>query len=1289
MAHPFQNMSFLKNSSLILLVACLCSGISSFGQSTITGKVSWHADDGKGSTQFKGQLTQSGDHVATYCAIVEVPASTGELGGISPQFTYEKVNASDAKTLRASGELGSEPVIESFVGIERGKGQASVCFKPFVLRNGEVYRVTSYSIQYRSLPAKQTSQRKSANAVASSVLASDDWYKISVQKTGLYKITPSFLSSNNITNSSVNINAIRVVGNGTGMLSEQNSVARPEDLLDVPLKIFDQNSDGVFNGSDYILFYAKGPHQWEVDASTGVFTHKTNIYRDHNYYFLSVENGAGKSVVQMPEVLAAATVQTASYDDFDFRESEVNNLVATGRQWFGEEFETGVPKSYGFSFPNMDQTEDMRVKVRALARASTASTSMDVSVGNAQLLTLNFSAVSSGEKEPYGDLETVTSSAPFTGDPAGFTLRVSYQNSSNPAATAWMDYIEVQCRSNLNYRGSPIFFRDVEAMGAGVVVEYFIASAPSSASVWKITDHNNIYELTTTATAQGLTFKDNADQLEEYVVFSGVSGVAEPTFVGAVPAQDLHAMSPPEMIIVTHPKFLSAAQRLAYFHTENDDIETKVATTTEIYNEFSSGGQDISAIRDFARYLYQKANSEGVDFKYLLLFGDASYDYKDRIANNSNYVPIWESEASLNLGDSYITDDFFGFLDDNEGGNGNIGSLSDDLLDLGVGRIPCATDAQAQAAVDKIIHYTTGASRFGDWRSKILMMADDLDYEENWEWIFVTSSERFQRLVNEEDNAFNVSKVYSDAYKQISTTGGESYPEAHDEMFRRVQQGCLVTNYIGHGGEIGLSSEKLLGLQDVNGWTNFDALSLFVTITCEFTRLDDPKRVSAGEQLALNSKGGAIALLSTTRVVIAQTAIQLNESVFENIFERDNNLPRTLGEIIMRAKNELTGDTKLKFSLIGDPAVRLAIPLYDMQVNTVNGKNVGLGDLDTLKALSKVSITGQVNDFSQQKIETFNGVMSVSVYDKPTESETLVNDGIGSPIKFELQNSLIYKGKVEVKEGNFSFEFIVPKDISFQYGNGKISLYADNSTIDAAGAYDTILVGGFNENPIEDDEGPQVQLYIDDESFVRGGITDENPELYALISDSSGINTVGNKIGHNLKAVLDNDESKAFIVNEYYEANLNSYQSGKVRYPFYDIEEGSHTLSLEVFDVHNNFSVAETDFIVANSEELALEKVLNYPNPFTTNTDFQFEHNRSDHPLEVQVQIFTVSGKLVKTINRLVVSTGNRVSSQVTWDGLDDYGDKIGKGVYVYKVKVRSQLDNSSAEKYEKLVILR
>ncbi len=1279
------NMMHFKSKFKVLAFILFAIGaIDVFAQRQLSGTIEWEED-------LLMNATYDVDvDIPKYCAQAGVSGDVLEAEVMSSSFSYSKVGDSEAKRILAAIKLDENPDVETFLGTTNGLGVASVCFYPYVVRNGNVLKVTSYDIQIRPTKRASSSFLKSGSA-ASSVLSSEGWFKVSVNKTGLFKITPSFLSSNNITNTSVSINSIRVVGNGTGMLPEQNSVSRPDDLLDVPLKVYDQNNDGLFNGSDYAVFYAKGPHQWNADLTSGVFTHETNLYRDLNFYFVSVTNGAGKTVSVIPALTASATVQSSSYDDYDFRESETYNLVGTGRQWLGDVFDVELNKGYGFAFLNMDVSSPMRLRVQAAARSSSGNTFMRTQIGNQNLQNIRFKQYSTFETSNYVEVSDSVRSFNFTGNPGGFTVQLTYDNSANPSAVAWLDFIEIQCRRNLIYAGVPILFRDMNVVGPSAIAEYTINQAPSGMSVWKVTDHNNVVEIPVNRTGSIVSFKDNAVNLEEYVAFAG-SNFSEPEFVGVVQKQNLHSMAPSEMIIITHPKFLLAANRLALFHTNYDGIETKVVSIHQVYNEFSSGGQDITAIRDFSKFMYEKAQSTGVDFRYLLLFGDASYDYKDRIANNNNYIPIWESNASYNLQLSSITDDYYGLLDLNEGGNGSIASLSGQTLDIGIGRIPCETVSQADAAVNKIINYTSGDNRFGNWRNKILMMADDLDDDQGWESMFVTSSEMFTGIINNANSAFNVEKIYTDSYKQVSTTGGESYPEAHDDMFRKVEQGCLITNYIGHGGEIGLTSEKLLGLQDVNSWTNFDALSLFMTITCEFTRVDDPKRVSAGEQLALNANGGAIALISTTRVVSAGPAVDLNEEVLRTAFERPNNEPKTLGEIVMTAKNKprlVNGGTRLKFSLIGDPAVKLAMPYYRMQVNEVNGVPVSAGGLDTLKALSKVKVSGQVNDFSDQKISNFTGITSVSVYDKPTDKKTLVNDGIGNPIPFKLQSSLLYKGKVEVKNGDFSFEFIVPKDISFQYGFGKISLYANDGVIDAGGSFDTILVGGFNQNPVADDEGPIVELYINDETFVRGGVTDENPELYAIISDSSGINTVGNKIGHNLKAVLDNDESQAYIINEYYEADLNSYQSGKVIYPFYKIAEGSHTLSLEVFDVHNNVSFAETEFIVADSEGMALKRVLNYPNPFTTYTEFQFEHNRADQPLEVQVQIFTVSGKLVKTINKLVISQGNRVSNQITWNGLDDYGDKIGKGVYVYRVKVKSQLDNSTADKYEKLVILR
>lgn len=1181
--------------------------------------------------------------------------------------------------------------VDAKVGVSREGNRVTYCFTPIVNRNGTWQKVLSFNYSLEAGPESSSvfnSAPKNKRAASASKLSTGDWYKISVAKTAIFKITAQFLSDNGISESAVNFSDIRLLGNGIGMLPERVGDARPDDLREVPVKIQDGNNDGILNGNDFVAFYAKGPHQWRYNSNSGYFQNDINIYRSFNYYFLSVNSG---SSAQPPTQSSGglANQQVTTFDDYAFIEDEDINLVGAGRQWFGDAFEFTLSYNYDFQFPDIVSSQPVDLLVNAIGRVSSSGTSLVTSYLGSQILSNPIDAYNSTLQYPnYAERTALRTT--FLPQGPNITLNLTYNNASNPAGVAWLDEIELNVRRNLRMNGAQLHFRDSESVGAGNVAQFTIGGASSDLQVWDVTDLDNITSINGSFNAGTYTFTASADQLREYVAFSG-SNFDVPAFVEKVENQNLHELPVPEMIIIAHPRFINSAQALADFHNTEDNVKTEVVSTQQVYNEYSSGGQDIAGIRDFIKDLYDR--SVPGQFKYALLFGDASYDYKDRLNGNNNFVPVWQSETSFSLGASSLTDDFYAYLDNNEGEGGSSGSgFRGDIMDIGVGRIPCETTTQANQYIAKVKNYMSSANSFGEWRNRVLLMADDVD--DLWErTYFIPYSESLEKLTKRASKSFNVEKIYADAYQQQSTTGSQAYPEASRDMFRKVQQGSLVTNYIGHGGEIGLSSEKLLDLADVNGWTNFDALSLFVTITCEFTRFDDPKRVSAGEQLLLNPRGGAIALLTTTRVVGVQPAVLLNEAVFDTILARPNGQAQTLGQIIKAAKNDayvLGNATKNKFSLIGDPALRLAIPYHKIITDSINGVSVQQGALDTLKALSKVSLSGQVNNYNGGKLSSFNGVLQLSVFDKPSDRETLVNDGVGAPQQFQIQNNLIYKGKVAVKNGDFSAEFRVPKDISPRFGFGKISYYASDQEglIDAAGYFDTITVGGLDNTAPLDNLGPEIEIFMNDQSFVRGGVTGPDPFLVAVLRDSSGINTVGNGVGHDLKAVLDEETDQPYVLNEFYEADLNSYQSGEVRYQFFELEEGEHTLTLQAFDIYNNPSKSKTEFIVADSEELVLRKVLNFPNPFTTNTEFQFEHNRANQQLNVQVQIFTVSGKLVKTINANIVPSGNRVTG-INWNGLDDYGDKIGKGVYVYRVKVKSPIDNSSADKYEKLVILR
>jgi hypothetical protein len=1248
-------------------------------------RLEWFQVKNESAEHFKGEAFLQGNfEVPFYCGTT----ASSVFGNFNVQVTVVETEAVSPYMARllAQEELGFQPKITSNNTSYKGSSFFNYCIQPFVKRNGQYLRLKSFRVS--GTPAAETTSARSYKTSGtafkqSSVLSGGDWFKLAISKTDMYKITPAFL--NELGMKSASISSLRLVGNGTGILPEHSAVSRPDDLEDVPFKVVDNNNNGQFDGSDYLVFYGKGPHTWSYNNTDSLFTHTQNIYRDKNYYFISASGGGGPQVTQASPVSGSATVNFNHYVDYQFIEDELTNLVGTGRVWVGDVFDFTRNRNYSFSFTDIDQSFPVKLRVNAVGRASTGNTRLEVSYNGQQLMANTIGAYPTFGDYPAYVVRSDERTQFTAAAPNNITLNLNYNNTANPAGVVWLDFIEVQLRRNMVYRNKPLFFRNTRAIGAGAIAQYTLSDANASVEVWDITEHNNPQRIPTQVVGNTLVFSVAHDALRQYVAFSG-SSFPLPEGVGPIANQNLHALGEIDMLVVTHRNFKNAAVELADFHRETDNMIVEVVDVEEVYNEFSSGGQDISAIRDMARMLYERSNAASGRFKYLLLMGDASYDYKNRITGNDNFVPIYEDPYSFSLGNSIITDDFYALLDPNEGNQ-----LSIAQQDIGVGRIPSRTSGQADAYVKKVKAYANSAQRFGDWRNRILLIADDMDDPFAWEDIFITlGSEPLEVRAKNASSAYNIDKVYADAYRQVSTTGRQSYPEASRDIFRKVQQGNLVTNYIGHGGEIGLASEGLIDLQDVNAWTNIDAMPLFVTITCEFTRVDDPKRVSAGEQLLHNSKGGAIGLISTTRVVGAVSAINLNRSVFDTLLSRPNNLPLTLGEIIRYAKNDQSANdaTKLKFSLFGDPALRLAIPIYNVQTNAVNGVAVSSNQLDTLKAQNKVTISGQVNDFNNQLIPDFNGVLDVSVFDKPSERNTLQNDPPAKLLRFEVQNNLIYRGKVSVVDGLFSFTFIVPKDIAFKYGNGKISYYAHNSVVDAAGSFDSIVVGGFNNAGSSDKTGPEVALYMNDESFVRGGITSPDPELYAIVSDSSGVNTVGSSVGHDLVAVLDGKTDQSYVLNEYYEADLDSYQSGKVRYPFFDLETGEHTLELKVFDVFNNFSISQTEFIVAEDENLVLRQVLNYPNPFTTYTEFQFEHNRANVPLQIQVQVFTVSGQLVKTINTTVTPTGNRVTG-VAWDGLDDYGDKIGKGVYVYRVKVNSPTDNSSAEEYEKLVILR
>ncbi len=1113
---------------------------------------------------------------------------------------------------------------------------------------------------------------KGYGQVTNSVLADGNWYKFAIDTTGVFKIDGAFLQQLGISTTNLNPKKIHIYGNGGHLLPEFNGDFRYDDLQENAIFITGEE-DNSFDSNDYILFYAQGPHSWEVNPSQEIVNHKQNIYSDQSYYFITINEDDGKRIQSSSPIVGAATTQISTFNDYIFYEKETINLFAAGKKWLGEDFSVDNELSIEIPFPNSVLNEPLNIKVRAVAVSELPST-MQIKVNSQDLFNLNFGASSSS-----GNLASDrTQSATTTISSSTLPFQLNYNNGGNPSARAYLDYIEVSGKKQLIANDFQFSFRSFEAANTNSLVEYQIQNSENIFQVWEVTDPINATNINNESTSGPFSFKANSGVLKEYIVLHQDDFYTPQTLPNSrIPNQNVHSIQDINYLLITTQEFEAQAQRIADYHIENSGLTAKVVNLDEIYNEFSSGSRDITGIRDFIKHVYELNSTPEDQLKYVCFFGDASYDYKDRINGNNNVVPVYLASESYNLATSYVTDDFFGMLEDTEGT-----MSASHTMEIAIGRIPVSSQQQASEVVDKILK-DYNLDSYGDWRNTITLVADDID--EDTDSTIQSGVEIIADDIKENKPVFNVNKIFADSYVQQNSSGGERYPSVKSAITSAIETGTLVFDYFGHGGENGFAQERFLDVPQIKGFINENTLPLFITVTCSFSRFDNPQRTSAGEFIFWNTRGGAASMISTTRDVFISVGQAFNKRLIAILLEfNDEDL--TIAESLVKTKNNYTQSQKFFIYYFGDPVKKLAIPKPNVKITKMNGIEI-TQSLDTLKALSKVRFEGVVTDNLDNTLSDFNGNLSTTVFDKPIDKVTLDNDGFGIVNTFDSQESKLFRGLASVENGNFNFEFIVPRDVRVAYGNGKLSFYVSNNELDKAGYNNDVIVGGINENAPEDTLGPEIQLFMNDESFLDGANTNASPNLIAKLVDSSGINTSLTAVDHDIVGILDGDESNPIIMNDFYQTELDDFTRGKVVYRLRDLAVGPHTLKLKAWDTYNNSSEAMLNFVVVSDNSITLDNVLNYPNPFVNYTEFWFNHNKPNEPLQVQVQIFTVSGKLVKTINQLVQTTGN-LSRNISWNGLDDFGNKLGKGVYIYKLKVTSTISNISSEKYEKLVIL-
>ncbi len=1091
-----------------------------------------------------------------------------------------------------------------------------------------------------------------------SVLASGKWFQLGITASGVYRLDGGQLGQMGFT-IPLPSSEIRLYGNRGVLAGEANNSEYSDDLQEMAIGVND-GGDGSFDTNDHILFYAAGPHRWERDTVLRTYTRHTNIYSDTTYVYLTT-GGNGKRIAS-PQLPQIADHQINSYQYRYHYEKDSFNLLSSGQQWFGERFlADGITRaSFSIPVPFAVAGSDVNVISGIVARAVGSSSSFVLMLAGKTLFTQTVAGVSSSNLDLFAreNRQGGTITLP---DNAGNNLELVYQfQSSNSSAIGWLDYFSVLATCELKLvAGRQLDFRSWTGIGKGQTARYSL-SASADTRVWRVSDALEPVEIPLVRTNDSLHFNDHHEKPEEYIAFSQPM---EPVLKGVVNNQDLHGEDIPEMVIISPPQLEQAANKLANWHRQHDGLNCLVVNTEAVYHEFGAGQPTPTAIRNFMKMFYDRAGADiSRSPRYLLLLGDANYDFKGK-EGRRNWVPSYQSSFSLDPLSSYVTDDYFGFLDDQEDINSG---LITNLLDLAIGRIPVSDPESADHYINKIIAYHDPAV-MGEWRNELLLIADDEDNN-----LHLQDAEDIAGVALATNPGILQQKIYLDAFPQQSDAGGSRYPAVNQQLAERMQKGVLIWNYSGHGGFRRLAEEVVLDRDIVDGWEQGGKLPLFITATCDFAPFDNPAINSLGEYLLLKPAGGAIALMTTTRLVFAFSNRIMNRNYLQAALEpQPGGHFRSLGQAVMAAKNktyQTSGDifNNRKFLLLGDPAMTLAFPRHQVITTHVNGKPAGSG-ADTLKALQEVKVEGIISDGNGQVLNGFNGTVYPQVLDRPYEIKTLGNDP-GSPVQsFEVQDRSIFRGKASVINGKFSFSFLVPKDINYSLGNVRVSYYAMSEAEDARGSYSNIVIAG-SVIPPSDQEGPEIRIWLNDSSFREGATVGASPLLMVSLADSSGINVLGNGIGHDISLIINNDPASEIILNRFFEADTDTYKSGKLIYHLPELPEGSYSLRIKAWDLLNNSSEKTISFKVR--DELLVEELAIWPNPSSGVVRFVISSNQKNGALQAEMDIFSINGQLLKKINGTIIVSANR--SYMDWNGADQQGKRLAPGIYVCRLRVRT-----------------
>ena len=1114
-----------------------------------------------------------------------------------------------------------------------------------------------------------------------SALSEGTWVKVRVEETGIYKLTYADLRKMGFSDPT----KVSVHGYGGWLLEEDFSKPYFDD---VP-------ATAVWRGTDYLLFYAKGPVKWWYDTSTNnpQFLHENNPYANYGYYFIT-DATPTKEMTSIASIDNGASLQINTYDDYFLHENESVSVNNSGRELFGESFESTTSRIFSFSIPGITSDEG-RVSMRFISKAVGTAGRVTLGIDGSELISGSIGIDSNPYTQAVQYINTTLWNGAKSENPR---VTVAYNPSGHKS---YLDYIRLRVKRELKsyaQNGIPYtFFRSLASLRN--VSKFTIRDANTNMLVFDVSDGLNPVLMETSSIGSELSFTIPAsDVLREFVLVDVSKSFKTPETIGQISNQNLHALPQTDMVILAPPAFVGEANRLADYHrTNNRNVESvTVVTPEQVYNEFSSGTPDATAIRRFMKMFYDRRTSEADAPKFLLLFGAGSYDNR-RLTDvwkktpTDNFILTFQSQNSINEY-SYVMDDYFGFLGDDSGSSSKVegidrirgSNFTDDIM-LGIGRLPVQTTSQAKAAVDKVIAYMDNQTT-GIWKNNLCFLADDGSNLDSYTITHMRQSNTLADNLEQNYPEFLINKLFFDAYKKSTAGGRTTYPDIEAGLQRQLKEGTMILNYTGHGNKSSLSDEQVITVSDIRQAT-YPYLPLWITATCDFTPFDGFE-TSAGEEVFLNPRSGGIALFTTTRVAFRETNFRINQLLLENLFKKENGRRMTLGEVIRATKQTYKNEDRVRFALIGDPALTLSFPDYQIRITEINGKDASNNEFD-FRALERISIKGEITSPDGAKATDFSGMMYATITDSRQTFTTLDNNRTGETLQFEDYPNILYKGNEEVRAGNFSFSFTVPKDISYSNKTGKMSLYAvdEQTNTEAQGEFLKFRVGGTDENADTDDDGPEIRtLYLNDSTFVDGGKVNDTPFFVAVLWDKRGINITGSSIGHDLTLVIDNNPLWSYNLNSYYEIIPDSDGEGMVRFSIPSLPPGIHTAEFKAWNVLNQSTTRTFSFEVVEGFKPRITNLIAAPVPARENVNFLLSHNLPESKMTINIRVYDMTGRLRWEHEATGTSDLFRALT-ITWDLTDGAGARLLPGVYLYRAAIRTASSTEVTEA-KKLIIL-